>query len=224
MRTAGVLLADTPLPDGQFYVTAVPDIGAAAPGSLSLVASIPTLTVVAGTLTPSYNLLDRLVTRFGMQDDAQQLYGMANPVGGSQGANALPTPPAQFTTPYDGTGRPPILSTAFAQNVTSRPKGIRVKSATLFYDVFTNPMTTFTINIFQYQFGTGIVTQIIPVTSVGSLTVGSGKVVTIPVPAANQFFITAQNTTVIMQFNIVNPAGGSMNYYGASIQHDVNYN
>jgi hypothetical protein len=224
-RTAGFWEQDSAFPDGQVflpisYIPAGATLTEISTGNWAL--SVPASTAVT---IPFF--LDSLITRYGKQDDAQQHFGLANPVGGFQGAQSQPVPPAAFTTPWGPTGRPPQPSSNFGQPVLSRPKGILIKAVTPVYIAGAGALTAASVGITKTAFVNGVaplVTQLLAVTALPLAASTFPTVTTVPLPIADQVMLTDRFSQVIIQFALTASAAGAADVYGLFLDVAYNYN
>ena len=229
MRTSGLLLMDTPLPDGQIFVSPIDIMLGSSDATFARAGKGLVSTVVPASTTTIYPIaLGDLIMRYGMQDDAQQQFGLATPVNGNQGAQALATPPNTFTTPYGPTGRPPFAASTFGVPVTSRPKGIAINSVSVAYQVLGNPLTSITFGLSKTVFSNGIapaVTDIIAPAANGLTTAVNAQpaLITIANPTQN-LMLTTINAEYIAELTFVAPAGSTVNFYGLFLNVAFNYN
>jgi len=226
MRTAGVLLMDTPLPDGRIFVPA----GEAVSNPTVAVSALGVMGVaIAAGAAATYDFsIGELLLRYGMQDDAQSQFGMGSPVGGFQGAQAQPTPPAQFTTPYGPTGRPPFAASSFGQPVTNRPKGIKPVAIHAVYSVIGVALTSVAVSLAKTAFAQGVapvVTTLINAITAGNPTgVAATNIGTVAVPANLQSFLTDPYDVLTARVVITSPSGSTGVFYGFYVDTQFNFN
>jgi hypothetical protein len=223
MRTAGMLLMDTPLPDGRIFVSPTSMLGggtvsAATPGILHL-----DITGAAVTIGMEPNLL----LRYGMSDDAQQQFGMGAPGSqGFQGAQAQPVTTGQpFTTPYQRSGRPPYPSAQGFSPANARPKGLKPVAVTVAYTVTGGPLTAFNLSLYKTALNVG--TPPAPaqlLTAVGlPLQTATVQLVTTPITTANQLWL-ADPFDVLAVSLATNSGAATLSIYGVYIDVAFNYN
>jgi hypothetical protein len=228
MRTAGMLLMDTPLPDGQIFVATgdiipTPTYTRVGKGLLAATAPVSATTVFSFPLSG-------ILARYGMSDDAQQVFGKANPSGGFQGAQAQAvTATTPFTTPYQAGGRPPFAGNAFFVPPTGRPKGVAINVATVVYQVNGAAATSLTFGISNTQFTAGVgvpvVTDIIAPSAAGFNVAVSASVTTNPfVNAVQNQFLTGNLAEVVGELTVVTPAASTVNFFGVFLNVAFNYN
>lgn len=222
MRTAGLLLMDTPMPDGRLVVRPQDFIG---------------VTLFTGTTGEIFAELGGsgaivaqvggMLLRYGMSDDAQQNFGMGAPGSlGIQGAQAQVVTTGQpFTTPYGPSGRPPQLSSNFGKPTVSRPKGLKPMAVSLVYDVVGGALGNMQASLFKTAFNVGVTPA--PVTILNAApfpdTVGV-NVTTVAIPSAGQLFLADPFDALVIQLNVNIGAASAVNIYGAYIDFQFNYN
>jgi hypothetical protein len=222
MRTAGMLLMDTPLPDGRILL---PPQAVSGGGTLAeSIAGVLTLTLTGnGALVSSVPLF----TRYGMSDDAQQQFGMGS-VGtlGYQGAQAQVVATGQpYTTPYGPTGRPPQLATNFAKTGISRPKGVKPLAATVAYSVTGGPMTSATLAFYKTVLTVGVVPAPTALLTPFNLPLANAQtnLITVPFPVNNQVWFN--DFFDILGLSLIIQAGAAtFTLYGIYIDVAFNYN
>lgn len=224
MRTAGMLLMDTPIPDGRLMVRPQDFIG----GSVSSGAGVTQL-IVTGAATQVVGNVPGALLRYGMSDDAQQYFGKGSPSGGFQGAQAQPvTTNTPFTTPYGLSGRPPYPSAEVLRVPTStnwRPKGLKPTAVTVVYAVSGGPMTSASVVLSKVNFTAGVAPAITLISPQANLPLGNAvlNVITTPIPVANQAFINDYFDAITVLIN-VNAGAATMAITGAFIDFAFNYN
>ena len=224
MRTAGMLLMDTPIPDGRLMVRPQDFIG----GAIVSTAGVTQLNVT-GALTQVVGNVPGAMLRYGMSDDAQHYYGKGSPSGGFQGAQAQPvTTNTPFTTPYGLSGRPPYPSAEVLRVPTStnwRPKGLKPTAVTVVYTVSGGPMTSANVVLGKVNFTVGVAPAITTILSATNLPLGNAttNVITTPIPVANQAFINDYFDAIVLLLNI-NAGAATMYIHGVFIDFAFNYN
>lgn len=226
MRTKGLLLMDTPLPDGRIFLGPMSFAASATPPQQNVdgfgLVNIP----VTNTTVVITSVVDRIIQRYGMSDDAQQQFGQGNPSGGYQGAQAQAvTTTTPFTTPYDNTGRPPQPSVNYFTPPTSRLKGIMPLALNLGYSVAGGAATNCNATLCKTPFVAGVV----PVTTnllnnvSGSLAVSNFTIAKFPIAPNLQSFL--QNFEELsLSISIVTGAGVTLKLYWATIDVAFNHN
>lgn len=223
MHTSGFIMQDQLNPDGHIFLPF--------PGTQTRLGSGLSALVQAASTAGVYEInLDKLLLRYGMQDDGQQQYGRPN---GTSGAIALPLLPGTVDqTPYSRTQRPPVPSTAiFGPNDlgTARTisKGIQVNTINLVYQVLGANLTSATIGMTKTQFASGVapvVTALLANANNGILLpVAAQPVITgiaIPTPAP----ITTRFAQTLIEVDITTPAGSTVNLYGLFLDVSFNFN
>jgi hypothetical protein len=226
MRTNGVVLMDTPLPDGRIFVPA--GTANSKPTVVTSALGVAGVAIAAGAAATYDFMLGSLMLRYGMQDDAQQQFGMGNPVNGNQGAQALATPPNQFTTPYGPTGRPPFSAASFGQPVLNRPKGLKPIALHAVYSVAGVALTSVAVSLVKTAFAQGVapaVTTLINAITAGNPTaVSTMNIGTVAVPVANQQFLIDPYDVLAARIVITSPAGSTGVFYGFYVDTQFNFN
>lgn len=218
MRTAGLLLMDTPLPDGRIWIPPFAGISIDANGIASANNAAATTTV--------FGLASELLSRFGMSDDAQAAFGQGSPSGGFQGAQAqgvsATTP---FTTPYGISGRPPFAAGSNLIPPTGRPKGIMPLAVSAVYSVSLAVPTSLTLDVFHNTFTAGAAPTTTKLVTAGaaSTAISATTVARFPVIPAAQKFLTGFDT-ISFQFAEVLGATASCKVYGFWLDVAFNYN
>lgn len=225
MRTAGLFLMDTALPDGRLMIFPEDIIGG---GVLGVINGIGVLELSgAAAISVSANASGQLL-RYGMSDDAQAQFGMGAPGSlGFQGAQAQPIVTGQpFTTPYGPSGRPPQPSSNFGKIPTSRPKGLKPVAVSAVYSVTGAALTALQVGLGRAVFTVGVLPAPIPVLGGTNLPLGVSvlNTVTVPIPVANQVWLVDGFTSLGVSLNVTPGAAGVMNLYGLFIDFNFNYN
>lgn len=132
-----------------------------------------------------------------------------------------------FTTPAGVSGSPPYAGITQLTPVTApRPKGLRIKQINAIYIINTTNATANTIGLSLIQYTNNVVaptaTALLTNAQNGmSLTASANPYVTpIPIPVANQTFITGQNSQLILEWDIT--AGTTVDILGVTIIADFN--
>ena len=225
-RTAGRFLMDTPIPDGRIFIGAQKNLQATAPTITA--AGNYFVPVGAGAATTFDFIVDSLILRYGMSDDALQQFGMGTPSGGFQGAQGqATTSTTPFTTPYGPTGRPPVLAANLLKPVTSRPKGIMPLAVHLVYSVIGVAATSVSVQLTKTSFTPGAapaISNIIAPDVTSPVGVSALVVSNVLVPVANQAFLADPFDELSLRVIFTTPAGSTANFYGAFIDAAVNLN
>jgi hypothetical protein len=135
-----------------------------------------------------------------------------------------------FTTPAGVSGRPPYAGMSQLTPVTApRPKGISFKQIYISYIVNTTAITVPTCAMYAttYAYGTApVVTTLIASGTNGLQTAASTTpyVIPVPVPVANQGYITLPNTFVTIEFDFTSGASGTVDILGMEATCSFNYN
>lgn len=137
-----------------------------------------------------------------------------------------------FTTPAGVTGPPPFTGVSEFTPVTApRPKGIKIKRVTIDYQITgANGITIPTFGLFQAIYANGVaptINTLIAQATNGLQTAANANPYTtvIPVPFANQTFLTAPNEVITAELDFTSGASASvLDIYGMSFGVDYNYN
>ena len=222
MRTAGLLLMDTPMPDGRLMVRPQDFVAA----SVYLGSTGETLIPISGTETLVAQVGGMLL-RYGMSDDAQQNFGMGAPGSlGIQGAQAQVVTTGQpFTTPYGQSGRPPQSSSNFGKPTVSRPKGLKPMAVTVAYEVQGGIPTSLGLSLFKTAFNAGVTPAPTTILNTSALpTTVQFNVATVAIPSAGQVFLADPFDALVLQLIVTIGAATQINLYGAYIDFQFNYN
>ena len=145
-------------------------------------------------------------------------------------AHTTPFPIAAnvFTTPAGVSGSPPYTGVTELTSVTSfRPKGIFIKQVTARYIINTTNITVNTIGITAVPYTNNVAvpaaTTILTNAANGLATTASANpyVTPIPIPVANQLWLTGRNTSYVIEWDITAAASGSVDVIALDV--DVNF-
>ena len=225
MRTAGLLMMDTPMPDGRLMIFPADMVGG---GVLGVINGIGVLELSgAAAIFISSNVSGQLL-RYGMSDDAQQNFGMGAPGSlGIQGAQAQVITTGQpFTTPYGPSGRPPQPSSNFGKIQSSRPKGLKPVAVSAVYSVTGGSLTSLQVGLGRVVFTAGVLPAPLTVLGGTNLPLGASvlNTITIPIPVANQVWLVDGFTSLGVSLNVTPGAAATLNLYGLFIDFNFNYN
>lgn len=148
-------------------------------------------------------------------------------------AHTTPFPLAAniFTTPAGVSGPPPFTGvTEFASVTVPRPKGILIKQITPRYIVNTTNLGAMTIGLTTIQYSNKVAA---PTATALLANANNGLVLTaattpwvipIPIPVANQAYLTGRNTDAIIEWDVTNAGTGSVDLLGIEVACSFNYN
>ena len=147
-------------------------------------------------------------------------------------AHTTPFPVVEniFSTPASVSGFPPFTGSSQLTPVTSaRAKGILINSLTVNYIVGTAAISAETIGLTVMNYANATapsVTTLISNATNGLATTvqATPHTVTIPVPVANQAFITNPNTAVIVEFDFTLGSSGTLDLLSFVLGCSFNYN
>ena len=228
-HTDGFYEMDTPTPDGQFFVGASEFIdtnGAATTASAG--AGLFSKNTPASSTSNFFANVAQILRRTGVfatPARVQEQFGTAASVPG-------PTAVPNTSGPEGTSGYPPWIGTTvptLAGPVTGPiPKGYRINSIDVIYDVEAVDLTSATTGLTVTSFTNGnapVVTNRIALANNGLSLVhanGVAKVINIAVPSP--VFSTASDGETIINVNFVTPAGSSVKFYGVVLLCDFNLN
>lgn len=224
MRTAGLLLQDTPQPDGQIFLP-LSAISAAQALTLNYFNGFPFLSVPASTAAQMQIPIGSILTKYGMQTDSQMQWGStAN--GGAQALPVVPGVAPGFTSPAPRAGRAPFTGASQLNPLLSPiPKGLQLKAMSLVYQN-SAVVTLNQVGIQQTVFANGVapaVTVLLPKAANGlSTAIGAAQQVT--TVSLNIPFLTGRFTEYVIEWDITTPAGGSTSVVGIFLDVAYNYN
>lgn len=223
MRTAGILLMDTPMPDGRIMIRPQDFFGG---GTLQNTVGIPNVSVTGGAIQLVAALPGALL-RYGMSDDAQQNFGMGAPGSlGFQGAQAQVVATGQpFITPYGPSGRPPQPSSNFGKPTVSRPKGLKPMAVTTVYSVAGGALTALSVGLVKVNFTAGVAPALISILPTTNLAFPATTldVITTPIPVANQNFLNDPFDGLNLILT-VDAGAATFDLYGAFVDFAFNFN
>jgi hypothetical protein len=226
-RTGGYWEQDSAFPDGQIFIFANASnvIGATATTDRASLGDWFVSIPAGATVTIPF-FTNSLLTRYGKQDDAQQEFGLANPVAGFQGAQSQPVPPTVFTTPWGPTGRPPQPSSSFGQPITQRPKGITIKAITPVYGNNNTALTSATVGVTKTVYTNGAaqtITQLLVPAALPTAATSTLYATPVPLPVQSQVMLTDRFSEIIIELDITTAAVAAA-VYGCFLDVAYNYN
>lgn len=231
MRTAGLFEQDTPVPDGQAFLTALDFAGGAV---ATVLAGMPVVVVPASsTVTGSFSVVGQILrtgifaTNVVATSLSQQAFGTANgpgpsSVAGTSGPNAI-------------FGRPPIvgakLPTLIGPQTGSKPlKGFQINTLDFIYAVGTLAATSITggLNrlICPAAGGAGAFTifnDIAPTALAVTLTPG-GQLQRARITNPTPVMYATDGTILSIPMVITTPATSTVTIYGVILGCSFNYN
>lgn len=228
-HTDGFYEMDTPNPDGQFFVGASEFIdtnGAATTASAG--AGLFSKNVPASATANFFANVAQILRRTGVYatpSRVQEQFGTAASVPG-------PTVVANTSGPEATSGYPPWLAAALptlaGPVVGPIPKGYRINSIDVIYDIEAVDLTLATVGLTVTQFSNGnapAVTNRIALANNGlSLVHANGVANVINISVPSPVFSTSSDGETIINVNFVTPAGSSVKFYGVVLHCDFNLN
>lgn len=223
MRTSGFVQQNQLNPDGHIFVPF--------PGTQTRLGSGLNAVVQAASTSGVYEInIDKLLLRYGMQDDSQMQFGRPNGTSGAQALALLPGVVDQ--TLYSRTQRPPVPSTAvFGPNdlgtAPTIAKGIQINTINLVYQVLGANLTSATVGMTKTQFASGVapvVTALVANANNGILLPVAAQPIITAVAVPTLAPITTRFTQTLIEVDIVTPAGSTVNLYGLFLDVSFNFN
>lgn len=236
MRTAGTFEQDSPQTDGVIFIGASEFLSPTlANTGLTIIGPglVPLLTPASAT-TNLFKAIDQIL-RTGVLNS--QALGYA--AFGTTGPPPVPGPSSVANTsgPSAILGHPPTPKASLA-TITGGvrgafPKGLQINYVDFIYTVLGAGATSISAGLTQTKFGAAgagataaVKTDIITFGTNGLPTAVAANPVTtrVNVPAANQTMLTSDENEVLLQFQTVNPAGCTVQFYGAKLGVYYNLN
>lgn len=144
-------------------------------------------------------------------------------------ASGAPVAANVFTSPASASGTPPFSGLSQLTPLTSpRPKGIKITSLTINYLVGTSNMASQTIGLAAATYVNGVAPTITTLIALAAnnLPVAFGATPyswVIPVPVANQVWLTSFNSIISLEFGFTTGTGGTVDVLGATIGCAFNF-
>lgn len=229
MRTAGNLLQDSPLTDGQIFIEpfALLNQGFAGIGTSNLGSNSPENSLIFSAPSSNGYVLAslRFLLRTGFAPNYQEQFGTAALKPG-------PSTVANTSDPLNLVGMPPTPRASLA-TLTGGPngfvaKGIRIDYVDVAYNIATNPLSSFLIGISTNKYVDNVATvstSLLNIANNGLQTaVRANNYVTRVIPT-NATFITSPDTKVIIQLQLVNGAAAAVvEIFGLTVGVSFNFN
>jgi hypothetical protein len=231
-RTQNALAMDTPNTDGQIFVGASEFIDTAgfattaSAGAGLFSKNIPASD--AATFFANVTAIMRRTGMFATPSSVQEQFGTAASQPG-------PSAVSGTSDPLAIDGFPPFLAAALptlAGPVTGAiPKGYRIKSMDVIYEINTVDATVATCGLTVTQFVNAVAPVVTNRIALGANglpvahnAAGAGKPYVINVPVPSPVFSVASDGETIVNVNITPGAGGTAKFYGVVLYCDFNLN
>lgn len=134
-----------------------------------------------------------------------------------------------FTTPGSVSGSPPYTGVTEFTSVASRPKGVLIKQITPRYIINTANLGTNTIGMTSITYTNNVVapaaTTLLTNAANGLATAFQANpyVTPIPIPVANQVWLTNRNTDVTIEWDVTNTGTGTVDLLGIEVICSFNF-
>jgi hypothetical protein len=230
--TAGLLQMQTPNTDGQIFVGASEFIDTAgvattaSAGAGLFSKNIPSTD--AATFFANVTAIMRRTGMYATPNLNQEQYGTAASVPG-------PTTVANTNSPLGIVGFPPTVGANMATLAGAVagpiPKGYRVKSIDVIYEINTVDATAATVGLTVTQYVNAVAPTVTNRIALGANglptahnTAGTGKPYVTNVAVPSPVFSTATDGETILNVNLTAGSGGTIKFYGVVLYCDFNLN